>query len=77
MGDAREPVLEEPEPEPEPIAADEAHAVLTGVLDTLGAAHHRPFSRRPAHEYACRGARMLRRPTRSRESYVTEVRLLP
>jgi len=39
------PVAEEPEPEPEPIAADEAHAVLTGVLDTLGAAHHRPFSR--------------------------------
>ena len=37
------PVVEEPEPEP--IAADEAHAVLTGVLDTLGAAHHRPFSR--------------------------------
>jgi len=40
-----EPVLEEPEPEPAPIDADEAHAVLTGVLDTLGAAHHRPFSR--------------------------------
>ena len=38
-----EPVAEEPEPEP--IDADEAHAVLTGVLDTLGAAHHRPFSR--------------------------------
>jgi hypothetical protein len=38
-----EPVVEEPEPEP--IAADEAHAVLTSVLDTLGAAHHRPFSR--------------------------------
>jgi len=38
-----EPVLEEPEPEP--IDADEAHAVLSGVLDTLGAAHHRPFSR--------------------------------
>jgi hypothetical protein len=38
-----EPVLEEPEPAP--IDADEAHAVLTGVLDTLGAAHHRPFSR--------------------------------
>ena len=38
-----EPVVEEPAPEP--IAADEAHAVLTGVLDTLGAAHHRPFSR--------------------------------
>jgi hypothetical protein len=38
-----EPVAEEPEPEP--LDADEAHAVLTGVLDTLGAAHHRPFSR--------------------------------
>jgi hypothetical protein len=38
-----EPVLEEPEPEP--LQADEAHAVLTSVLDTLGAAHHRPFSR--------------------------------
>jgi hypothetical protein len=38
-----EPPLEEPEPEP--IAPDEAHAVLTSVLDTLGAAHHRPFSR--------------------------------
>ncbi len=38
-----EPVVEEPEPAP--IDADEAHAVLTGVLDTLGAAHHRPFSR--------------------------------
>ncbi len=37
------PVQEEPEPAP--IDADEAHAVLTGVLDTLGAAHHRPFSR--------------------------------
>ncbi len=38
-----EPVIEEPEPEP--LQADEAHAVLTSVLDTLGAAHHRPFSR--------------------------------
>jgi hypothetical protein len=38
-----QPVAEEPEPAP--IKADEAHAVLTGVLDTLGAAHHRPFSR--------------------------------
>jgi hypothetical protein len=38
-----EPVLEEPEPAP--IDADEAHAVLTGVLKALGAAHHRPFSR--------------------------------
>jgi hypothetical protein len=37
------PVAEEPEPEP--LDADEAHAVLTGVLDALGAAHHRPFSR--------------------------------
>jgi len=38
-----EPVEEEPEPAP--LEPDEAHAVLTGVLDTLGAAHHRPFSR--------------------------------
>jgi hypothetical protein len=38
-----EPVYEEPEPEP--LQAGEAHAVLTSVLDTLGAAHHRPFSR--------------------------------
>ena len=35
----------EPEPEPEPVAPPDAHAVLNGVLDTLGAAHHRPFSR--------------------------------
>jgi hypothetical protein len=40
----------EPKPEPEPEAArppEEEHAVavLTGVLDTLGAANHRPFSR--------------------------------
>jgi hypothetical protein len=35
----------EEEPEPAPLPPDEAHAVLTGVLDTLGAAHHRPFSR--------------------------------
>ncbi|MCW2967345.1 MAG: hypothetical protein JWM71_1117, partial [Solirubrobacteraceae bacterium] len=38
-------------PYPEPPAAAEAaqpldvEGVLTGVLDTLGAAHHRPFSR--------------------------------
>ena len=48
----REP---EPEPKPEPVAAapppapaldgERAQAALTGVLDTLGAAHHRPFSR--------------------------------
>ncbi len=37
-------MAEEPEPEPEPDPVD-AHAVLNGVLDTLGAAHHRPFSR--------------------------------
>ncbi len=36
----------EPEPEPQPAIDDErATAALTGVLDTLGAAHHRPFSR--------------------------------
>ena len=46
-----EPVAVEPEPEPEPepapepLADDAAREILTGVLDTLGAAHHRPFSR--------------------------------
>lgn len=36
----------EPEPEgPLPAAAIDVEKVLTGVLDTLGAAHHRPFSR--------------------------------
>jgi hypothetical protein len=35
----------EPRPEPEPLPDDAAREVLTGVLDTLGAAHHRPFSR--------------------------------
>jgi hypothetical protein len=52
-----DPPLPEPtplpprEPDPEPPAAAEAaptldvETVLTGVLDTLGAAHHRPFSR--------------------------------
>ena len=39
-----EPVAEEPEPEPEPDPVD-PEKVLHGVLDTLGAAHHRPFSR--------------------------------
>jgi hypothetical protein len=33
------------EPEPEPMGAVDPEAVLHGVLDTLGAAHHRPFSR--------------------------------
>jgi hypothetical protein len=54
-----EPVAIGPEPEPEPVAVavavaeiqpepfDEAHveAVLVSVLDDLGSAHHRPFSR--------------------------------
>jgi hypothetical protein len=51
-----EPVVVEPEPEPEPRAAEpepgpapldaaRAEAILTGVLDDLGSAHHRPFSR--------------------------------
>lgn len=44
----------EPEPEPEPVAvavaepepaADPLEAVLASALDSLGAAHHRPFSR--------------------------------
>ncbi len=39
-----EPQLQ-PAAEPAGIAPDEAQAVLDGVLDTLGAAHHRPFSR--------------------------------
>ena len=45
--EAPAPVVEEPpeEPAPTPLDRDEAHAVLTGVLDNLGAAHHRPFSR--------------------------------
>jgi hypothetical protein len=36
-----------PEPEPAPLPPDpeDGVATLTGVLDTLGAAHHRPFSR--------------------------------
>ena len=40
-----EPPAEEEPPPPAAVDPDEAHAVLTGVLDTLGAAHHRPFSR--------------------------------
>jgi hypothetical protein len=50
-----EPVAVEPEPEPEPAPEPEPSppplddertaAILNGVLDTLGAAHHRPFSR--------------------------------
>jgi hypothetical protein len=33
------------EPEPAPLDAERAEAILTGVLDDLGSAHHRPFSR--------------------------------
>jgi hypothetical protein len=50
-----EPEPVEPEPvavvaEPEPAAPlglddERVHAILTGVLDDLGSAHHRPFSR--------------------------------
>ena len=45
---APEPVAElapEPEPPAPLIDSERAQAALTGVLDTLGAAHHRPFSR--------------------------------
>jgi hypothetical protein len=38
-------VMSEPEPEPELIDAERAQAILDSTLDTLGAAHHRPFSR--------------------------------
>jgi hypothetical protein len=54
----REPVMEAAAPPPPPAApapscpppapvldGERAQATLTGVLDTLGAAHHRPFSR--------------------------------
>jgi hypothetical protein len=44
-----EPVAAEPEPPPPPpattIEPETAQAVLDQTLDTLGAAHHRPFSR--------------------------------
>jgi hypothetical protein len=55
---ASAPVATEPAPDPEPapeagppeaqgepIDAGRAEAILSGVLDDLGAAHHRPFSR--------------------------------
>lgn len=43
----RAPVAEEPaaEPEPQPSEPDPLETVLAGALDSLGAAHHRPFSR--------------------------------
>jgi hypothetical protein len=43
-----EPAPAEPDPPAAPAPAldeERAQATLTGVLDTLGAAHHRPFSR--------------------------------
>jgi hypothetical protein len=43
-----EPVAAEPDPEPaapDSLDAERAAAILTGVLDDLGSAHHRPFSR--------------------------------
>jgi hypothetical protein len=42
-----EPIAVEPAPEPAPAVLDveRAEAILTGVLDDLGSAHHRPFSR--------------------------------
>jgi hypothetical protein len=47
-----EPVAVEPDPtpldparQPAPLDAERAEAILTGVLDDLGSAHHRPFSR--------------------------------
>jgi hypothetical protein len=45
---ASEPLAAEAEPTepaPAPLDAERAEAILTGVLDDLGSAHHRPFSR--------------------------------
>lgn len=43
--EALPPPVQEPPPPLPALDRDQAHAVLTSVLDTLGAAHHRPFSR--------------------------------
>lgn len=40
-----EPPVPEPPPSAPPAPVVDTAAVLVGVLDTLGAAHHRPFSR--------------------------------
>ncbi len=40
-----EPEVSTEAPEPAPISAESIDAILEGVLDDLGAAHHRPFSR--------------------------------
>ncbi len=51
VSEALEPPLVEPsppepaEPDPLPAAAAEAQTALDGALDSLGSAHHRPFSR--------------------------------
>jgi hypothetical protein len=46
FGRRPEPAAPPPPPEPEPLVRpDDAVATLTGVLDTLGSARHRPFSR--------------------------------
>jgi hypothetical protein len=45
--EALEPDALEPEPSPDDcgLAADDARAALDGMLDALGSAHHRPYSR--------------------------------
>lgn len=40
-----EPEVSTEAPEPAPISAESIVEILSGVLDDLGAAHHRPFSR--------------------------------
>jgi hypothetical protein len=42
---ACEPAPPPPEPAAPALDGERAQAALTQVLDTLGAAHHRPFSR--------------------------------
>jgi hypothetical protein len=41
----REPQPAEPAPHPSGLASDEARAALDSMLDSLGSAHHRPYSR--------------------------------
>lgn len=40
-----EPEISTETPEPAPLSAESIDEILSGVLDDLGAAHHRPFSR--------------------------------
>ena len=40
-----EPEVSTEAPEPAPLSAESIDEILSGVLDDLGAAHHRPFSR--------------------------------